>query len=90
MQSNSTNLAYFFPGLGNASYSGIIDLDDVVDYVIQNNIINPTDIIQQVKILSVNTKGIFDLSISYSMIYDTLVYLRNTSIGIIGGYNCFL
>jgi hypothetical protein len=90
MRSNTNDLIYFFPNIGNKNYSGVLDLSIVLDYVIQKNYLNSTDIIQQVKILAHNTKGVYDLSISYKMLFETLVYLKTTSVGTIGGFNCFL
>jgi hypothetical protein len=90
MMQIATNVNYYFQNISNSSFSGVIDLDAIVDYAIKNNYINSNSVIQQVRISSQNFQGIFDLSISYEMIYDTLVYLQPGSAGIAAGFNWFV
>lgn len=81
---------FYFPNITNSSFSGIIDLDAWISYFIQQNTANKTDIIQAVRISGQMTTGSYDLSLSYRMLYDSLVYLKTGSVGNIGGYNCYL
>lgn len=80
-----SSIVYFVPNMSKTFFNGTVDLDSFMKYCLGIGISQPTDTITNVRLSAKVNDGESTIDLSYSAIYDTLVFMDSGVVGNITG-----